>query len=136
MSFKKSLVVGIVMMAVVFSSTNVLASNPMDKLGRGIANIAFGPLELLIKPYDTNNDKGAIAALTAGVVRGVCYTIARECVGVVDVVTFLVPLPGCSDDPMSSEYGYGPIMTPEWVIDPAHNAFNFFYNDQAIIEVR
>ena len=35
-----------------------------EKLGRGIANIAFGPLELLIKPYDVANDDGAIPALS------------------------------------------------------------------------
>ncbi len=135
MSFKKKFVVGFVMMAIVFSSTSAMAdSDPFDKLGRGIANIAFGPLELLIKPYDENNNRGAIPALTTGVLRGIGYTVLSECVGILEVVTFLVPLPDCSDDPLSGEAGYGPIMRPEWVIDVNHNAFNFFYNDQAIIK--
>ena len=45
---------------------NVMESGPVEKLGRGIANVAFGPLELLIRPYDVTQDKGAIAGLTFG----------------------------------------------------------------------
>ena len=136
MKIEKKIVLAVAVIAMMFSANVSMAGNPIEKLGRGVANVAFGPLELLIRPYDVNQDKGAIASLTYGVLSGVAYTIARECVGVVDIVTFPVPLPGCSDDPLSSEYGYGPLMTPAWVVDPSHNAFNFFYNDQAIIEAR
>ncbi len=136
MKIEKKFVLVAAVLAMLFCSTAGMAGNPIEKLGRGIANVAFGPLELLIRPYDVNQDKGAIASLTYGVLNGVAYTIARECVGVVDIVTFLVPLPCCSEDPYSSEWGYGPIMTPEWVVDTEHNAFNMFYNDQAVIEAR
>jgi putative exosortase-associated protein (TIGR04073 family) len=133
MSFTKSfIVVGIVLFAVAFSSDTFAASGPLEKLGRGVANIAFGPLEILIRPYDVNQEKGAIPAWTYGVFKGVVYVVARECVGVVDVVTFPMPLPGATDDPEDSGWGYGPLMRPEWVVDTEHNAFNFFYGDEAI----
>ncbi len=106
---------------------------PLEKLGRGIANVAFGPLELLMKPYDVNNEQGAIPAITYGVLKGVAFTIAREVVGVVDIVTFPVPLPGCTSDPMDSGWGYGPIMRPAWVVDIEHNAYNFFYDDDVVL---
>lgn len=107
---------------------------PLEKLGRGIANVAFGPLEILMKPYDVNNQQGAIPALTYGVLKGVAFVVAREVVGVTDIVTFLVPLPGCGNDPQLEDWGYAPIMRPAWVVDLEHNAYNFFYNDQTILD--
>ena len=38
-------------------------SGPLTKLGRGIANVAFGPLELLKQPYDVNQNMGAIPGI-------------------------------------------------------------------------
>ena len=63
------------------------SSGPLTKLGRGIANVAFGPLELLKQPYDVNQNMGAIPAVTYGVLRGVCFTIARIGVGIADIIT-------------------------------------------------
>ena len=110
------------------------SSGPIEKLGRGVANIAFGPLELVQQPLDVAQEKGNIAALTYGVFRGVGMTVARAVVGVVDIVTFLMPLPGCTDDPEDVGWGYGPMLRPAWVIDREHNAFNFFYDDNALCE--
>jgi len=104
----------------------------MEKLGRGIANVAFGPLEILIRPYDVAHEDGAIAALTYGVIKGVVYTVCREVVGVVDIITFPFPLPDCRFDPNDVGYGYGPIMRPAWVVDTEHNAFNFFFDNDSI----
>ena len=92
-------------------------SGPLTKLGRGIANVAFSPLELLKQPYDVNQNQGAIPAITYGVLRGVCFTVARIGVGVADIVTFPFPLPGCKDDPEDYGWGYGPLMRPAWVLE-------------------
>ncbi len=136
MKLEKKMILAGVLMVALFGANVATAGDPIEKLGRGIANVAFGPLELLMKPYDVANDEGNIPALTFGVLRGVVYTIAREVVGVVDVVTFLAPLPGCPDDAADAGWGYGPIMRPAWVVDVKHNAFNFFYNDQAIVDAQ
>ncbi|MCP3968138.1 MAG: exosortase system-associated protein, TIGR04073 family [Lentisphaerae bacterium] len=109
-------------------------SGPLEKLGRGVANIAFGPLELLIRPWDVAQDKGNVAALTYGVFKGVAFTVARVVVGTVDIITFPMPLPGCTDDPKDVGWGYGPMMRPAWVVDMDHNAYNFFYKDEALAE--
>ena len=110
------------------------ASGPLTKLGRGIANVAFCPLELLKQPYDVNQDMGAIPALTYGVLRGVCFTIARIGVGVADIITFPMPLPGCTDDPEDYGWGYGPMMRPAWVMDLEHNPYGFFYEKTVVAE--
>ena len=118
-------------------NSNVLERPILDqmgeKLGRGIVNVGFGPLELLIRPYDVANDKGALAALSYGVLRGVFFTVAREILGVVDIATFFMPLPGATWDPNDAGWGYGPYLRPAWVVDVEHNAFNFFYNEQAVV---
>ena len=109
-------------------------SGPLEKLGRGIANIAFGPLEAVIQPLEVAEAKGNIAGLTYGLFRGVAMVVARLGVGATDILTFYMPLPGCTDDPHDIGWGYGPIMRPAWVIDEEHNAYNFFYDDNALNE--
>lgn len=135
---KKLILVGVILCAFMsvttVSAADEFTSNPIVKLGRGVANVAFGPLELLIRPYDVNQTQGGIAALTYGVFNGIFHTIARELVGVLEIATFYMPLPGCSDDPYNTTaWGYGPILYPEWVVDTEHNAFNFFYPKDAIV---
>ena len=101
---------------------------PVEKLGRGIANCAFGPFELPMKWHDVTFEYGGIVGLTYGTLKGVCYVIAREVVGVVDIITFPVPLPGCPNEAEGFGWGYGPIMRPAWVIDPDHDWWNFVYD--------
>jgi len=109
-------------------------SGPFEKLGRGVANIAFSWAEIIIQPLEVAEAKGNIAALTYGVTRGVGMVVARLLVGVADIGTFYMPLPGCTDDPEDVGWGYGPLMRPAWVIDREHNAYNFFYDDNALNE--
>ena len=75
------------------------------KLGRGICNVATGPLELVRTPSLVNQQDGGLAGATIGVVQGVWAMAAREVVGVYEVATFLIPLPK----------GFRPIVTPEFV---------------------
>ena len=140
MRFGKSMVlIGLLMTFLCIGTARAegsLLNNMVEKLGRGVANVAFGPLELLMKPYDVNNEQGAIASLTYGVIKGVVYTVGREVTGAINIVTFPMPLPGCPEDPMDAGWGYGPMMRPAWVVDVQHNAFNFFYNDQTIVDAQ
>lgn len=125
------------LVATVFCSFQVKAEDcvidsMLMKLGRGVANVAFGPLELLIRPYDVSQEEGMVPALTYGVFKGVAFTVAREVVGVVDIITFPFPLPGCTEDDIPAEWGYGPMLRPAWVVDREHNAYNFFFRDDTI----
>lgn len=99
------------------------------KLGRGISNVAFGGLEFPITWYQVNFEEGGLAACTYGILKGVIRVVVREVVGIVEVVTFPVPLPGCSDLPNCPAWGYGPIMEPEWIVTPAQNKYNFIYQN-------
>ena len=108
---------------------------PVEKLGRGIANCAFGPLELPMKWYDTSLEYGGIAGLTYGTLKGVVYVIAREVVGVVDIITFPFPLPGCPRERDGYGWGYGPIMRPAWVVNADHDWWNFVYDTNTMSSV-
>ena len=129
MKFNKAFCAGIVMTVVIFVSISVQADNPARKLGRGICNIGLGALEIPVKIYDVNQEEGGFAAVTYGTFLGIGYFVARECVGVTEIITFLMPLPGCKADPREGGWGYGPIMYPEWVIDQEHDIYNIVYQD-------
>ncbi len=105
---------------------------PIEKLSRGVANVAFGVLEIPMKWHDVTTEMGGIAGLTYGSLKGVFWFIGREVVGVVDIATFLVPLPGCHSDPNGYGWGYGPIMTPAWVVDVEHDWNNFIYDESTM----
>jgi putative exosortase-associated protein (TIGR04073 family) len=99
------------------------------KLGRGITNVALGALEIPMRIYDVNEEEGGFAAVTYGVLKGICYFVAREVIGVVEIVTFPVPLPGATVDTHETGWGYGPLMRPEFVVDKRHDFYNVIYQD-------
>ncbi len=134
MSFSKKLVVVAILASAMFSTVNASAMGPLDKLGRGIANICFSWAELPMKIYDTNEEDGGIAAVTTGTLKGVYFTGKRIVVGALEVVTFFMPHMGGSEDGKAGDWGYGPIMKPAYVVDTEHNAFNFVYRDTALMQ--
>ena len=110
-------------------ATPLLVDKILRKLGRGITNVAFGGLQFPVVWYRVNFEEGGLAAWTYGIFLGISEVVIREVVGVVEIVTFPVPLPGCSDVPDSPEAGYGPILQPEWIVTPAQNKYNFIYQN-------
>ena len=97
------------------------------KLGRGIVGVGFGVLEVPIKVLEVNFEHGSLAAISWGVLEGIGWFVAREVVGVIDILTFYAPLPGCTFNKNIEGWGYGPIMEREWIITPETNAYGFFY---------
>lgn len=77
----------------------------LRKLGRGLANIATGPAELLRTPELVGRREGYVAAVTVGVVQGVWRAILREVVGVFEVATFYAEVPD----------NFEPLIAPEFV---------------------
>lgn len=64
---------------------------PTRKLGRGLANIAFGVTEITSAACEINEREGNSAAFSYGVVRGVGRFLARIGYGVYEVTTFPFP---------------------------------------------
>ncbi len=81
------------------------AQDPAKKLGRGLANILTGWIELPKNIYDTSVEDNPLAGLTIGLAKGVGMTIVRTGAGIYEVVTFPFPIP---ED-------YGPVLEPEFV---------------------
>ena len=76
----------------------------MDKLGRGLAGMTTGFLELPGNIAAENRDHGAGAAATVGFAKGIGMIPVRELVGVYNFVTAPIPYPN----------GYRPILHPEY----------------------
>lgn len=72
------------------------------QLGRGLANVGFGFLEIPASILDVKDEDGEIAGLTYGPLRGVFRCCVREVVGVLEVATF----------PLAFE----PIVEPEFPV--------------------
>jgi putative exosortase-associated protein (TIGR04073 family) len=64
---------------------------PTRKLGRGLANIAFGSSELITSWTEVNYSDGNSAMWSYGIVRGTGRTLARLGYGVYEVVLFPFP---------------------------------------------
>lgn len=77
----------------------------LHKLGRGIANIATCPAELIRTPELVGRQDGYLAALSVGILQGAWRTILRGVTGVFEVATFYAEIPK----------DYAPLMKPEFV---------------------
>ena len=105
------------------------------KLGRGISNVAFGVLEVPIRIYDVRFEEGGISAVTFGAINGVGYFIAREFVGLFEIITFPFPMPFTPNDHINGAgWGYGPILSPEWIVTPETDLWNTVFNQTAYTE--
>jgi len=104
-----------------------ISQGPIRKLGRGFSNVIFGVCEVGIQPVKMNQTEGGIAASTFGLLKGVFYFLTRVVVGVVEIVTFPVPLPGANTKGYESTWGYGPLLQPEWIFTIEDNPHNFIY---------
>ena len=101
----KVLMVCLLVFAVLGMSTQCHAQDPVKKLGRGLANILTGWVELPKNIYDTSVEDNILVGLTMGLAKGVGMFIVRTGAGVYEAVTFPFPIP---ED-------YQPVLEPEFV---------------------
>ena len=101
----KKLLVLFVIIAILGMATQCYAQDPAKKLGRGLANILTGWVELPKNIYDTSVEENVLSGLTMGLAKGVGMTIVRTGAGVYEAVTFPFPIP---ED-------YAPVLEPEFV---------------------
>jgi putative exosortase-associated protein (TIGR04073 family) len=80
---------------------------PLDKLGRGLAGMTTGFLELPGNIVAENRDRGPAHAATIGVAKGIGMIPVRELVGVFDVVTAPIEVPEHYDPVLHPEYPWG-----------------------------
>jgi putative exosortase-associated protein (TIGR04073 family) len=85
------------------------SAKALEKLGRGVSNIATGPGELVMQmPTAMEQSPDYITGFVMSLGRGIGYALLRVGAGIYDVATF--PFPGKTD--------YKPIMKPETIADP------------------
>jgi putative exosortase-associated protein (TIGR04073 family) len=101
----KGLIICVAILMVLSVATSSYAQDPAKKLGRGIANILTGWIELPKNIYDTSVEDNPLSGLTIGLAKGVGMTIVRTGAGVYETVTFPFPIPEC----------YAPVLEPEFV---------------------
>ena len=101
----KVLFVFCVAVSMIGMATQCYAQDPMNKLGRGLANVLTGWVELPKNVYDTSVEENVLSGLTMGLAKGVGMTIVRTGAGVFETVTFPFPIP---ED-------YEPVLEPEFV---------------------
>ncbi|MBI3615774.1 MAG: exosortase system-associated protein, TIGR04073 family [Candidatus Omnitrophica bacterium] len=106
-----SAVIGSLMLSAVQAGWPVQAeasmgNGPIQKLGRGAANLTTGWMELFLQVFKTTEKSGSLAGMSVGLGRGVVLGLGRTLVGAIEVVTFPVPNP---------TVGYGPVIEPEFI---------------------
>ena len=79
-------------------------NGPLRKLGRGIANVATCPVEVLRTAESVGLREGYLSGLTVGVLQGAWRTVLRGVIGVFEVATFYEEIPP----------GYKPLIQPEF----------------------
>lgn len=79
---------------------------PLRKLGRGIANIGTGILEIPSNIVSVTEEDGYLAGATYGIVKGIAWAVLRTTVGAYETATFLIPIP----------FHYDPILEPEFLL--------------------
>jgi len=102
---KKLLIVCIAIVTILSIATASYAQDPAKKLGRGVANILTGWLEIPKNIYNTSIEANPMVGITVGTAKGIGMSIVRTGAGVYEVITFPFPLP---ED-------YVPILEPEFV---------------------
>jgi len=95
---KKQLLVGLVGFAVAASAIADIQDppgndyGPTRKLGRGIGNFLFASCELPVTVCKINKKEGNAAAASYGVVRGLGRSTARHFTGLLEILTFPIPM--------------------------------------------
>jgi putative exosortase-associated protein (TIGR04073 family) len=98
----------IVLLLIASFATPGYCDGPIKKLGRGVCNILFCPVELFMQISNVNRCDGPMAGITYGVAKGIVMVLVRGTVGVYETMTFPIPMPSC----------YRPILTePEFIFE-------------------
>ena len=101
----KGIIICVAVLMILNIATSSYAQDAAKKLGRGLANVLTGWLELPKNIYDTSVEDNPLSGMTIGLAMGVGMTIVRTGAGIYETVTF----------PFPSPEGYAPVLEPEFV---------------------
>jgi putative exosortase-associated protein (TIGR04073 family) len=77
--------------------------NPLRKVARGAVNTTLGWVEIPRQMIKVNKEKGDIAGVFWGPLKGFAFFVGRTAVGIYEVTTFLIP-------------PYKPVVNPEFIL--------------------
>ena len=114
---RRTIVAGIFFLTVLFSQAvfaeKTIMGDPetgtkcaSTKLWRGIVNTCTGIGEIIRQPIVCTIDDGAVG-IPVGLVNGVFMSLVRTGAGIIEIVTFPMPL--------TEEIGYDSLMNPAYV---------------------
>ena len=95
---KKHLIVALAAVALAASAVADIQDPPSNdygptrKLGRGIGNFLYASSELPVSVCKINKEEGNAAAASYGIVRGLGRSTARHAVGLLEILTFPIPM--------------------------------------------
>lgn len=92
--------------AALLAASGARADTAVDKLGRGVAGMVGGVLELPGNMIEESREHGP-GGLPLGFAKGLGMIVAREVTGVYEFVTAPIPVPR----------GYRPVLQPEYPWD-------------------
>ncbi len=90
---KKAILISLVLLLILNLAGPGYCYGPVEKLGRGIANLITWPLEIPNRMTQANKRSGPYEAATYGLMEGICSMLVRLAAGVFEVATFPFPLP-------------------------------------------
>jgi len=102
---KKSIV--LFLLFLFLSTPGVYATDPIHKLGRGVANIFTGAFEIVNETIIGARDQNIFVAPFRGLVFGTAKGLYRIGIGGIETFTFFIPVPR----------GFAPIIEPENALD-------------------
>ena len=95
-------------------TSSFAASNPAEKLSRGVANVITAPIEIAKQidiEWKESAKQGSTRNVTVGIfgglVKGLAFSVGRAASGVWDIVSFPFKVPA----------NYEPVMKPDFVLD-------------------
>lgn len=89
----------------VYAEEKIQDKNALTKLGRGLANLVTGAVEIPKQMYLVSKEREPISGITYGTAKGICYGLLRTGAGVYDTLAFAIP-------PYDK-----PILEPEFVFE-------------------
>lgn len=106
MNKKAAIIISIIIVSLLaIQSVSFAQNNMLRKLGRGVANVATGAIEVPKAIQETFYEEGPVAAVSWGLLDGLYKFVARTVVGAYEIVSFPIPFPA----------DYAPIVEPEFL---------------------